>query len=90
MTDERPQLGGPPPLAAAPQPEWLAPYVDRKAGLFMIAIGADEQSEWVGPGATLLGAVEAMVEQVVREMSAHLLGHGEESVRERERWAAGS
>lgn len=97
MTDERPQLGGPPPLVAGPrpEPEWLAPYLERKTAQFMIMVGADAVSEWVGPGANLAGAVEELVRTVVGEMAVHLTavhgGPGEEPVREaRERWAAGS
>lgn len=77
------------------EPGWLAPYVERKAAQLMTALKADATAEWIGPGATIQGAVEALVREVVGEMALHLTaphsGPGEEPVREaREKWAAGS
>lgn len=97
MKDERPKLDGPPPLATGPrgEPEWLAQYLDRKAAQFMIMVGADTYTEWVGPGGNLDAAVKELVRTVVGEMAVHLAaphaGPGEDPVREaREKWAAGS
>ena len=76
------------------EPEWLAPYIDRKAAQFMTAVDASAQEEWCGPGGTLLGAVEELVRGVVGEVAAHLAvgRHGDvDPIDEaRESWGAGS